>query len=172
MHHRPVVKESSISTKVRPVFDASTKGHNNVSLNDCFETGPSLIPDLLGNLIRFRHRKFVLCADITKVFHQVGVHPVDCDIHWVFFFWNDQGVTRVMRFTRVPFGNKSSPFLLNAIIRYHLSQYPTSPVVEELTSNMYVDNRMWRPCTGLWYDQRSQRDYEWSWHVSYSVGFQ
>ena len=45
-----------------------------------------------------------------------------------------------MRFTRVPFGNKSSPFLLNATIRYHLSQYPTSPVVEELTSNMYVDN--------------------------------
>ena len=138
MPHRPVVKESSISTKVRPVFDASAKGHNNVSLNDCLETGPSLIPDLLGILMRFRRWKFALCADITKAFLQVGVHPVDRDVHR--FFWNDQGVTRVMRFTRVPFGNKSSPFLLNATIRYHLSQYPTSPVVEELTSNMYVDN--------------------------------
>ena len=88
--------------------------------------------------MRFRGWNFALCADITKAFLQVRVHPVDRDIHN--FFWNDQGVTRVMRFTRVPYGNKSSPSLLNATIRYHLSQYPTSPVVEELTSNMYVDN--------------------------------
>ena len=78
MPHRPVVKESSISTKVRPVFDASAKGHNNVSPNDCLETGPSLIPDLLGILMRFRRWKFALCADITKAFLQVGVHPVKC----------------------------------------------------------------------------------------------
>ena len=97
-----------------------------------------MIPDLLGILMRFRGWNLALCADITKAFLQVRVHPVDRDIHN--FFWNDQGVTRVMRFTRVPFGNKSSPSLLNATIRYHLSQYPTSPVVEELTSNMYVDN--------------------------------
>ena len=45
MPHRPVVKDSSISTKVHPVFDASAKGHNDVSLNDCLETGPRLMPD-------------------------------------------------------------------------------------------------------------------------------
>ena len=49
MPHRLVVKESSLSTKVRPVFDASAKGYNGVSLNDCLETGPSLLPDLLGS---------------------------------------------------------------------------------------------------------------------------
>ena len=145
MPHRPVVKEFSISTKVRPVFNASAKGHNNVSLSNCLETGSSLIPDLLGILKRFRRWKFALCADITKAFFRVGVHPVDRDVHR--FFWNDQAVTRVMRFTQVPFGSKSSPFLLNATIRYHLSQYLTSPVVEELTSNMYVDNSISR-CDG------------------------
>ena len=46
----------------------------------------------------------------------------------------------VMRFTNATFGNRSSPRLLNVTIRYHLSQFPTSPVVGELTSNMYVDN--------------------------------
>ncbi|KAK3883912.1 hypothetical protein Pcinc_011767 [Petrolisthes cinctipes] len=32
--HRPVVRESSSSTKIRPVFDASAAGYNGVSLND------------------------------------------------------------------------------------------------------------------------------------------
>ena len=40
--HRPVVREESITTKVRPVFDASAKGYNGVSLND-IETGPTCV---------------------------------------------------------------------------------------------------------------------------------
>ena len=40
--HRPVVREDSITTKVRPVFDASAKGYNGVSLND-IETGPTFV---------------------------------------------------------------------------------------------------------------------------------
>lgn len=47
MPHRPVVKEASVSTKVRPVFDASSPGYNGVSLNDCLHAGPSLIPSLV-----------------------------------------------------------------------------------------------------------------------------
>ena len=88
MPHRPVMKESSVSTKVRPVFNASAKGHDNVSLNGCLETGPSLIPDLLGILMRFRRWKFALCADITKASLQVRVHPVDRDIHQFFLEWS------------------------------------------------------------------------------------
>ena len=46
----------------------------------------------------------------------------------------------MMRFTRVPFGNCSSPFLLNATVQFHLSGFPESRVVEELKENMYVDD--------------------------------
>ena len=45
--HLPVVRQSSVTTRVRPVFDASAKGPNLVSLNDCLETGPCLLPDLV-----------------------------------------------------------------------------------------------------------------------------
>ena len=46
----------------------------------------------------------------------------------------------MMRFVRLPFGNKSSPFLLNATTKHHVSQFPHSRVIEELSENMYVDD--------------------------------
>ncbi|XP_068208316.1 uncharacterized protein [Palaemon carinicauda] len=138
LHHRPVVRESSNSTKVRPVFDASAVGYNGISLNDCLECGPSLNPDPVGVLIRFRRRKVALTANITKAFLQIKVRREDQDVHR--FLWNCDGTVRIMRFVRVPFGNKSSPFLLNATIKTHLKNYPHSKVVNELYNNLYVDD--------------------------------
>ncbi len=40
--HYPVLKESNTSTKVGPVFNASCKGVNGVSLYDCLEAGLNL----------------------------------------------------------------------------------------------------------------------------------
>ena len=68
MPHRPVVKESSLATKIRPVFDASARCSNGVSLNDCLNTGPSMIPNLPGILMRFRRWTVALSADVTKAF--------------------------------------------------------------------------------------------------------
>lgn len=138
MPHRPVVKSFRLTTKVRPVFDASAKGFNGVSLNDCMETGPSLVPNLPAILMRFRRWKVALSADITKAFLQIQVRREDRDVHR--FFWNDHGVVRVMRFLRVPFGNKSSPFLLNATIKHHLNKFSSSKVVDEMLDNFYVDD--------------------------------
>ena len=45
-----------------------------------------------------------------------------------------------MRFFRVTFWVKSSPFLLNATIRHHLTSVRQSHVVQELTDNLYVDD--------------------------------
>ena len=136
--HRPVVKETSVSTKIRPVFDASAKGSNGVSLNDCLYTGPSMIPNLVSVLIRFRCWRVALTADVTKVFLKVGVQEDDQDVQR--FLWDDQGTVRVMKFLRVPFGNKVSTFLLNATIQHHLNSTPSSHLVEELKENFYVDD--------------------------------
>ena len=136
--HRPVVRESSSSTKVRPVFDASAASYNGISLNDCLETGPPLNPDLVATLLRFRRWPIALTADITKAFLQIYVRKEDRDVHR--FLWKPKDRVRTMRFTRVPFGNKSSPFLLNATIKHHLNFCPQSEVVEELKENLYVDD--------------------------------
>ena len=86
MPHHPVVKASSVSTKVRPVFDVSAAGFNGVSLNDCVEPGPSLIPSLVEVLLRFRRWKVALSADIKRAFLQISVCEQDRDVDQ--FLWD------------------------------------------------------------------------------------
>ena len=46
----------------------------------------------------------------------------------------------VMKFDRVPFGTKSSTFLLKATIKHHLDKYSEKRAVTELKENLYVDD--------------------------------
>ncbi|KAG1661276.1 hypothetical protein GQR58_021514 [Nymphon striatum] len=137
--HHPHVRESSESTKIRPVFNASFKGSNNVSLNDCLEQGPNLNPTVSEVLIRFRRWRFAVSADVRKAFLQVELNENDQDVHR-FLLRSDSGETREMKFVRVTFGINCSPFLLSATIRHHLSRFPPSFVINELSENLYVDD--------------------------------
>ena len=123
---------------MRPVFDASCKGVNGISLNDCMEKGPKMIPDLVKILLRFRRWQYGLSADIQKAFLIIGLHTEDKDVHR--FLWNVNDQIRTMRFTRVTFGNAASPFLLNATVQYHLARFDECRTAKELKDNLYVDD--------------------------------
>ena len=72
MPHHPVVTPSKSTTKLRIVYDVSTKAKKgDKSLNECLYRGPVLLPDLCGILLRFRMQTIVLLADVEKVFLQV-----------------------------------------------------------------------------------------------------
>ncbi|XP_064083035.1 uncharacterized protein LOC135199049 [Macrobrachium nipponense] len=75
MPHRPVVKLSSSSTKIRPVFDASASCYNGVSLNDCLSSGPSLNPESLVDVAHSLYGRWPIAvtADIRKAFLQISV---------------------------------------------------------------------------------------------------
>jgi len=143
--HHPVVTPSKITTKVRIVYDASSKTRKNLnSLNDCLYRGPLLLPDLCGILIRFRLMPIAIISDIEKAFLQFQLQELDRDV--TRFLWlkdlNNLKVENnleVYRFCRVPFGVVSSPFLLNATLRYHLQQQKTE-TSNKILQNLYVDN--------------------------------
>ena len=62
--HRGVVRENSTSTKLRVVYDASSKlTKHQYSLNDCLFKGPSLSPFLFDILLR--RGAVVKCVDIS-----------------------------------------------------------------------------------------------------------
>jgi len=62
--------------KLRRVLNASSK-FKGTSLNDKLLTGPDLIGDLLGILLRFRENSVAITADVEAMFMQVGVPPPD-----------------------------------------------------------------------------------------------
>lgn len=77
MPHHAVIKESSNTTKARVVFDASAKTSNGLSLNDVLMVGPNIQDKLFAHLLRFRTYKYVIIADIEKMYRQVRVHKDD-----------------------------------------------------------------------------------------------
>ena len=50
--HRPVIREESIKTKIRPVFEGSATDQNGLSINDALYTGPKLQNDIVDILIQ------------------------------------------------------------------------------------------------------------------------
>ena len=133
-------------SRVKVVYDASSKeGKYGTSLNDCLHVGPSLTPLLFEILLRFRENNIAIIADIEKAFLNVEVQKEDKDclrFLWVENVDDKDSPINVYRFNRVVFGVNCSPFLLNAVLRYHISLYKdTDPdLAENLTRSFYVDD--------------------------------
>ena len=144
--HFPVFKTDSATTKMRIVYDASARvSSESLSLNDCLHTGPNLMQDLTGILLKFRTHRIAFTADIEKAFLQIELNNQDRDA--TRFLWlkdinksvNSVDNLEAYRFCCVLFGAAPSPFLLNATIRYHLNE-KDNWITKDLTENMYMDN--------------------------------
>ncbi|GBM55775.1 hypothetical protein AVEN_190357-1 [Araneus ventricosus] len=144
--HRAVLRKNHTSTKLRVVYDASSKDKNQKSLNDCLLQGPNLVPELLKVLLKFRLHRIVFTADIQKVFLQISVSCEDRDAMRFLWIHDDSNFSnpkvQIYRMCRVMFEAKSSTFLLSACIKHHLRKFKDEyPKTVELRNNyMYVDD--------------------------------
>ena len=137
MPHMPIIKPQASSSRIRPVFDASSKS-TGISLNDLCHSGPSLLPDLVGVLIRWRRWKYVISGDVKQAFLNILIKEQDRDAHRFLLKVGNSIVH--CRFNVLPFGNTCSPFVLQAVLRYHFKTFPDSEARKELTQNLYMDN--------------------------------
>ncbi|XP_062537951.1 uncharacterized protein LOC134206273 [Armigeres subalbatus] len=71
--HHPVVKQTSTTTKVRVVFNASSETSTRVTLNDALLVGPIVLYDLRSIIMRSQTKQVMLVADVEKLFRQVLV---------------------------------------------------------------------------------------------------
>ncbi|XP_018359970.1 PREDICTED: uncharacterized protein LOC108759152 [Trachymyrmex cornetzi] len=109
--HQPVVRSDSMTTKLRVVFDASSKTTNGNSLSDKLMPGPNLQADLQQILMRFRTHEFVLTANVTSMFRQILVDPRDRKLQLI--LWRDEATQslQLYQLNTVTYGTACEPYL-------------------------------------------------------------
>ena len=137
-----VYKQSSSTTKVRAVFDASAKSSSDVSLNDVLLVGPTVRPPLVDVLLCFRLHRVALTADVSKMYRAIELTNDDKDLHRFVWRSNPNEPLKDYRMTRLTFGISASSFAANMAIKQNAidlaHEYPrASEMVEE---SFYVDD--------------------------------
>ena len=138
--HHCVLKESSTTTKLRVVFDASAKTTSGVSLNDNLMLGPKIQKDLFEILIRFRFHKVALSADIAKMYRQVLLDKEDKDFHRLLWKETPSSTLEYYHMTRNTYGVTSAGFhAIRPLFELaETTQHPAAALA--LNSDMYVDD--------------------------------
>lgn len=86
--HHEVVRESSLTTKVRVVFNGSFCTNFGVSVNDLQHVGPKLQTDLTDVITRWLRYAFMFVANIEKMYWQIVVHDEDRDLQRILWRGN------------------------------------------------------------------------------------
>lgn len=109
--HQAVCKKTSLTTKLRVVFDASAKTSLGTSLNDKLLPGPNLQNDLRQILIRFRFWLLVMTADVKQMFRQILVAPLFRHLQKILWRENPNEAIKVYTLNTVTQGTVNAPFL-------------------------------------------------------------
>ncbi|XP_072400754.1 uncharacterized protein [Diabrotica undecimpunctata] len=75
--HHGVLRNESLSTRLRVVFNGSANTTTGKSLNSIQYAGPAIQNDIFAILLRFRFHKYVVISDIEKMYRCIDVHPDD-----------------------------------------------------------------------------------------------
>ncbi|XP_058448977.1 uncharacterized protein LOC131428935 [Malaya genurostris] len=115
--HHPVVKDSSTTTKVRVVFDASCKTSTGVSLNDVLLSGPVIQEDLRSIILRSRINQIMLVSDVEKMFRQIQVFSQDRPLQCILWRNSPSDEISTYELNTVTYGTKPAPFLATRTLK-------------------------------------------------------
>jgi hypothetical protein len=140
--HHGVIRSESTTTKLRVVFNASSKTTSGHSLNDTMYKGPNLQQDLQTLIIKWRQYKYVYCADIEKMYRQIMVHPEDQCYQKI--LWRDSNKKPIQSYqlTTVTYGTKPAPFLAMMCLKQLASDEKVNfpDATKALEEHFYMDD--------------------------------
>lgn len=140
--HHAIIKESSTTTKIRVVFDASAKTSSGKSLNDILVPGPALQTDLLKIIINWRIFRYVFTSDIEKMYRKIDMTPKDT--HYQRILWRNITTEEIKtyRLNTVTFGTSSAPYtairVMHQLAADELNDFPLAS--NAILTQMYVDD--------------------------------
>lgn len=140
--HHGVLKQDSLTTKLRVVFNASMPTSSGYSLNDLQMVGPIIQQDLFSILVRFRKYKYVISADVEKMYWQVSINPSQRCLQKI--VWRSSPTEPLQEFelNTVTYGTASAPYLaIRCLYQLGLDCAESHPLVSKIICNdFYVDD--------------------------------
>lgn len=139
--HHAVFKQSS-TTKLRPVYNASKKSTNGLSLNEQVAIGKMDQPDMLTIILRWRKFKFGILADLEKMYKQIKIPSEQYHLQLILWRENASDPIKTYAMTTVTFGVAPSPYLAIRVLKEIAKIAETSrPLASEaILKCFYVDN--------------------------------
>lgn len=140
--HHCIIRDDHTTTKLRVVFDASMKSTSGASLNDIMFKGYQVQPELFDIICRFRTFKFVLIADIEKMFRQVKVNPKQVFLQNILWRENPQSDLKCIELQTLSYGTNSAPFLATRSLHYLADKFSDKfPLAADvIRTQCYVDD--------------------------------
>uniref|UniRef100_V5I888 Uncharacterized protein n=1 Tax=Anoplophora glabripennis TaxID=217634 RepID=V5I888_ANOGL len=140
--HHAVKKDSSLTTKLRVVFDASAKSESGLALNDVLLTGPTIQDDLFSILVRFRKHTFVIIADVLKMYRQILICNEQRDMQRIIWRESPDQSIQDYRLNTLTYGTSPASFIatrcLHELAYLNKSKYPKSS--EIILKDFYMDD--------------------------------
>lgn len=142
MPHHGVVKSSSLTTKLRVVFDASCATSSGYSFNDIQLAGPTIQSDLVSILLRFRKHNYVIAADIEKMYRMVFVEPDQRSLQRILWRSSANDPLDTYELSTVTYGTKAASFLaIRCLYQVALENERDHPDVSRvIKQDFYVDD--------------------------------
>ncbi len=109
--HHAVIKETSTTTKLRVVFNASARNATCISLNGALMVGQQIQPNLFDTLIRFHSFRYAFTADIEKMYRQVALHEADREFHCIFWRSEENMPIREYRLSTLTYDTAPASFI-------------------------------------------------------------
>nr|XP_049695197.1 uncharacterized protein LOC126054293 [Helicoverpa armigera] len=143
--HHCVVRPESTTTRLRVVFDASSRAKNNYSFNNIAHVGPKLQIDIVDLVTKFRLYKIVFTAEfspVCKMHRQILIRPQErCCQH---ILWRDcptealaeheLNIVAYENWDTSPRSSAELNKLLRTLVQFTQSQYMTTefnPVLDK-----------------------------------------
>lgn len=142
MPHHAVYKKESLTTKVRVVFDASAPSSNNISLNDILLKGPVIQDDIFSILIRFRFHRYVVSADIGKMYRQILINENDSKYHRILHRFAVSEDIKVYELKTLTYGTRPASFIATRCLKEISNHVRLSDqhLAEVISSDFYMDD--------------------------------
>ncbi|XP_045541461.1 uncharacterized protein LOC123722953 [Papilio machaon] len=152
--HHAILRASSLTTKLRVVFDGSAKPVDGNSLNDELLIGPPLQQDIRALVTRWRQHKYCLVADIQQMYRQILISKQDTDYQRILWRESSEDPIREYRLLTVTYGSSCAPYLaIRTLHQLAEDERGEFPEAELLKTDLYMDDLM----TGSSTEEDTQR---------------